>query len=311
MGTSTSILSFLKEIYRIWITERPTQFAAALAYSAIFSFLPVIYIAFTLADILVDKLSMAEQFYVEISSLLGEEGVLVLQDRVTALAERTTGGTTLTVLIGVVALLLSASLMFSQLQHILNTIWRVPPPSREVTRAYIRNRLLAFAMVLGVSLLLILVAVIDFLISVFHSYVDFHSPVPIASFLVFTGLAALSFALLYKVLPNARVAWRDVWLGAVVTALLVTTAIYLVGLFLGASKFSSALEAAGTVAVLLTAFYFLGQIFVFGAVFIRVYASMYGSHILPREDQRPPSDASPGERDHNEPSSESANKEKE
>lgn len=298
MGKSTSFLSFLKEIYRIWITERPTQFAAALAYYAIFSFVPVIYVAFTLADILVEKLSLAEQFYVEISGLLGEEGVLLLQDKVTALAERTTGGTTLTVLIGVVALLLSASLMFSQLQHILNTVWRVPPPSRDVTRAYIRNRLLAFAMVLGVSLLLIVVAVIDFLISIFQSYVDFHSPVSIASFLALTGLAALSLALLYKVLPNARVAWRDVWLGSVVTALLVSTAIYLVGLFLGASRFSSALEAAGTVAVLLTAFYTLGQIFLFGAVFIRVYASMYGSQILPREDQRPPGDASPGEHDH-------------
>ncbi len=298
MGKSTSFLSFLKEIYRIWITERPTQFAAALAYYAIFSFVPVIYVAFTLADILVEKLSLAEQFYVEISGLLGEEGVVLLQDRVTALAERTTGGTTLTVLIGVVALLLSASLMFSQLQHILNTIWRVPPPSRDVTRAYIRNRLLAFAMVLGVSLLLIVVAVIDFLISIFQSYVDFHSPVPIASFLALPGLAALSLALLYKVLPNARVAWRDVWLGSVVTALLVSTAIYLVGLFLGASRFSSALEAAGAVAVLLTAFYTLGQIFLFGAVFIRAYASMYGSQILPREDQRPPGDASPGEHDH-------------
>lgn len=302
MGKSTSLLSFLKEIYRIWVTERPTQFAAALAYYAIFSFVPVIYIAFTVADILVEKLSLAEQFYVEISSLLGEEGVLLLQDRVTALAEKTTGGTTLTVLIGVVALLFSASLMFSQLQHILNTIWRVPPPSRDVTRAYIRNRLLAFVMVLGVSLFLILAAVINLLNSIFHSYVDFASPVPVGSFLAITGLAALSLALLYKVLPNARVAWRDVWLGSVVTALLVTTATYLVGLFLGVSRFSSALEAAGTVAVLLTAFYTLGQIFLFGAVFIRVHASMYGSQILPREDQRPPGNAPPREPDQNEPS---------
>ena len=86
-------------------------------------------------------------------------------------------------------------------------------------------------------------------------------------------------------LPNAEVAWRDVWVGSVVTAVLLSLGGYLLGLYLGVSTFSSALEAAGAVAVFLMAFYFMGQIFVVGAVFTRVYASMYGSGILPHGDE--------------------------
>lgn len=297
---TSSLLSFGKELYRIWITERPTQFAAALAYYAIFSFVPVIYIAFTLADLFVTRLSVAEQFYAQVTNLLGDELAYFVRDAVTSLALRTTGGTTLTSLIGFVALAFSASLMFLQLQYTLNTIWQVPPPSRGQTRAYVRDRLLSFLIVLGIALLLIVAAVFDLMISILGAYVDFRGPVPIVSFFAFAGLATLSLALIYKVLPNARVVWRDVWVGAAVTAVLVTAGVYLLGFYLGASRFGSALEAAGAVAFFLMAFYFLGQIFVFGAVFTRVYASRFGSGILPREEasapgQEPPEESVPSE----------------
>jgi membrane protein len=296
MEQTPSLLSFGKELYRIWITERPTQFAAALAYYAIFSFVPVIYIAFTVADLFVARLLVAEQFYAQVANLLGDELAYFVRDAVTNLAEGTTGGTILTSLIGFVALAFSASMVFFQLQHTLNAIWKVPPPSRSQTHAYVRDRLLAFVMVLGVVLLLIVAAVINLVISIFDAYVDFRSPVPVASFFAFAGLATLSFALIYKMLSNARVAWRDVWVGAAVTAVLVTAGVYLVGFYLGASRFGSALEAAGAVALFLMGFYFLGQIFVFGAVFTRVYAGMFGSKILPRKEasaagQEPPEES--------------------
>jgi membrane protein len=116
-----------------------------------------------------------------------------------------------------------------------------------------------------------------------------------ANFFALAGLAALSFALIYKVLPNANVAWRHVWVGAGVAALLLTVGLSLVKLYLGASRFSSALEAAGAAAVFLMAFYYLGQIFVLGAVVIRVLASMSGSKIVPREKASKPGNGSPEE----------------
>ena len=166
---------------------------------------------------------------------------------------------------------------FFQLQHTLNTIWQVPPPRRGQTRAYVLNRLLAFAMVLGVALLFIVAAVANRLVSLVNAQVQWGGFVSTANFLALAGLAALTFALIYKVLPNAKVAWRDVWVGAGVAALLLVAGLSLVKLLLSANRFSSALEAAGAVAVFLMAFYYLGQIFVLGAVVVRVLASMSGS----------------------------------
>jgi membrane protein len=289
----TDLAAFLKEIYSIWITERPTQFAAALAYYALFSFIPLIYIAFTIADTFVARLSVSDQFYAVIADLLGAEIARALQEAVANVALRTTGGTTIATVIGFVALALTASLTFFQLQHILNTLWQVPPPRRGQTRTYMLNRLLAFAMVLGAALLLILATLLNFAVSFVASRIDLGGPISLGGTLVFIGLAALSLALLYKVLPNAQVAWRDVWVGAGSAALLITIGLYLVQLYLSITTLSSALEAAGTVAVLLMGFYYIGQIFVLGAVIIRVRASTSGTPILPKTGQSPPDEGDP------------------
>ena len=294
----SKLVAFLKEIYRIWISERPSQFAAALAYYAIFSFVPVIYIAFTITELVVSRLSVTEQFYNQVADLLGVEIAQALQEAVTSLAERTGGDTTLTTAIGFVALAFTASLAFFQLQHTLNTVWKVPPPRRGQTRAYVLNRLLALVMVLGVALLLIVAAVGNLLVSLVYARVEWGGFVSVANFVGLVGLAALTFALIYKVLPNAEVAWRHVWVGAAVAALLLAVGLSLVKLYLGASRFSSALEAAGAVAVFLMAFYYLGQIFVLGAVVIRVFAAMSGSRIVPREDASRSDSSSPEEKNH-------------
>lgn len=285
MSRPASARSFLAQFYRIWITERPTQFAAALAYYAIFSFVPVIYIALTVAGLFVDELRAATQLYDRIEAAMGTQTALQLQEAVNSLAERTTGGNALTTVIGFVALLFTASLMFFQLQHALNTIWRVPPPQRGETRAYITNRLLAFVIVIGLGLVLVVAALGNVAITAIRSWIDLGDTLPVTSVLSVIVLATFLLALIYKVLPNAEVAWRDVWVGSVVTAVLLSLGGYLLGLYLGVSTFSSALEAAGAVAVFLMAFYFMGQIFVVGAVFTRVYASMYGSGILPHGDE--------------------------
>ena len=297
-SADSKLAAFLKEIYAIWISERPTQFAAALAYYAIFSFVPVIYIAFTITELVVERLSVTEQFYAQIANILGAEIAQALQEAVTSLAERTAGGTTLTTVIGFLALAFTASLTFFQLQHTLNTIWKVPPPSRGQTRAYVLNRLLAFAMVLGVALLLIVAAVANLLVSLVNGRVEWGGFVSTANFFALAGLAALTFALIYKVLPNAKVAWRDVWVGAGVAALLLSVGLSLVKLYLSAGRFSSAWEAAGAVGVCLMACDYLGLFCVLGAVVIRILASMSGSEIVPREDPNRSGNGSPEEEGH-------------
>jgi membrane protein len=284
---------FIKEIYRIWLTERPTQFAAALAYYAIFSFVPVIYIAITVANLFLGRLVRTEDVYAQVTNLLGEELASALQDAVISLGERTTSGTTLTSLIAFLVLAFTASLIFFQLQHVLNTLWQVPPPKRGETENYIRNRLLAFAMVLGVVLFMIVLVIVSAAISVIDAFVNLNFPISVGSIVALGALVALAIALIFKFLPNAWVAWRDVWPGAVVAAVLIMAGVQLLSWYLGSSRFTSALEAAGAVAIFLMAFYYMGQIFVIGALFVRVYAAMYGSGIVPRGKQSPPDEAPP------------------
>jgi membrane protein len=114
------------------------------------------------------------------------------------------------------------------------------------------------------------------------TWIDLGSTLPVTSVLSVIVLLTCMLALMYKVLPNAQIAWRDVLAGSLLAAVLLTLGSYLLGLYFGASQFSSALDVAGGVAVFLMTFYFIGQIIVLGAVFTRVYASVYGSKILPR-----------------------------
>jgi membrane protein len=278
------VVAIVKEVYRIWGVERPAQFAAAMAYYAVFSLVPLIYIAFTVANLVAAQLATAEQFYARLEALLGGEMALGLQEAVARAGEGTTEGRVIASIVGFGALFYTASSLFSQLRHMLNTIWQVPPPKRVATRQYIRNQLLAFLMVLGVSGILILAAALGVLMSIVGRYVDLPGSVSGPGFLGGAALATLSFGLLFKVLPNARVAWKDVWIGAATSGLIVALVVRVMGLIVGFTRVSSALAAASTMTIVLTGFYVVGQILVLGALLTRVYATMYGSGIRPRDE---------------------------
>ncbi|MFC2026100.1 YihY/virulence factor BrkB family protein [Chloroflexota bacterium] len=279
MTQATSIRSFLQELYHIWISERPGVLAAALAYYAIFSFVPITYLAFAIAGIFIDELAAADRLFSRLSNVLGEDMVIYLQEGVSSLAENTAGGSTLTSLISFGVLFFAASLMFFQLQYALNTVWNVPPPKRAETLSYMKNRLLAFIMVIGLGILLVVATLVNLVATTLSSFLPMGSSLPVITLLSFLALATISFALIFKIMPEAEVAWRDVWVGALVTAVLLMIGGLLIGFYLTSNKASSAFEAAGAIALFLIAFYFFAQIFLFGALFTRVYATMYGSKI--------------------------------
>ena len=285
MNKSPTLLDFVKELYRIWVAERPSQLAAALAYYGVFSFAPVIFIAFAVAGVFIDELAMIHQVFERIGNVLGPEAAQLLQDNVETISQTTSGGSPLISLISFLALLFAASGLFFQLQYALNTIWNVPPPAKGETLVLIRQRLFSFVMAIGVGLLLVITTLVNVLLAWFGSFIPIERSVPISNLVALMGLITLSFALIYKVLPDVDIAWRDVWIGAAVTALLVTLGGLLVGLYLGSGRIGSALEAAGTFAVILIGIYYIAQIFLFGAVFTRVYASMFGSKAVSAERQ--------------------------
>ena len=129
------------------------------------------------------------------------------------------------------------------------------------------------------GLVLVLATVANLLVSRIKILPEFEGILSLVNILVFGLLLMLALALIYKFLPNVEIAWRDVWVGSAVTAALIIVAFRLFGMLLSANRFNSALQAAGSVALFLISFYFLGTIFVIGAVFTRVYATVFGSHI--------------------------------
>ena len=273
--------TFLKDIYLAWNADNPSQLAAALAYYGLFSFAPVVFIALTVAGLFIDEPATASRMFVQLEDTLGPETAQFVQDVVVNASQRTSGGTALTPLISFGALLYAASGLFIQLQYALNTIWKAPPASHRGIIASIKARLLAFVMAISAGLLLVLATFVSIVISILASFFGWGRLVPITNFVSMVGLATISFALIYKFLPDVEIAWSDVWIGAAVTALLVNIGGWLVGFYLTYSDIGSAFEAAGALAVLLIAFYYIAQIFLLGAVFTKVYASRFGSKIVP------------------------------
>lgn len=270
------LLAFVKELYQTWIGERPSQLGAGLAYYSMFSAAPVIYIAISIAGIFLDELALAERFYVKIAQVMGDETAAFLESMVESVSIDPSSGTPLTTIISFVALLIAASSIFFYLQYALNVVWKVPPPTRGAATSMLRNKLITFVLVIGVGLMLVVAAVMNIILSLIANFFDIGSW-GIANFAAMLALGTLAFAIIYKILPNTKIAWRDVWVGALVTALLIAIGGWGLGIYLANSSITSAFAAAGTLAVFLISVFFFAQLFLFGAVFTRVYASIFGS----------------------------------
>jgi membrane protein len=198
-----------------------------------------------------------------------------------------TGSGILATILGVIALIVGATGLFTELQGALNTVWGVQPKSGRGMWGIVKDRALSFAMVLGSALLLLASLVVSTVLDqITEQLGGWPHPVlmgQVINFLVSFGVITLLFAMIYRFLPDVVIAWRDVWLGALVTSLLFAIGKYLIGLYLGHSAVASAYGAAGSLAMLLIWLYYSAQIFLFGAELTKAYANRFGRHIVPRE----------------------------
>lgn len=268
---------FLKDLFVAWGEGRSPQGAAALAYYSMFSFAPILFIALSVAGIFLDEMMAAEELVTRLQRTFGPEVTFFILDVMGTVSQAVTGGSLLASLIGFIALLFAASGLFTQLQYSLNTIWGVPPPAQRGLIAIVRNRLFAFVGVIGLGLLLVIATIIGIILSAFSAVLGIDSSLQIVDSAAVVALAAAAFALIYRVLPDVDIGWRDVWLGALVTALLFSVARWLLSLYLSFADIGSAFGAAGALAVVLIAIYYLALIFLFGAVFTKVYAFTFGT----------------------------------
>jgi membrane protein len=280
--------SLLKETANDWLEDKAPRLGAALAYYTVFSLAPLLLIAIAVAGFFFGQDAARDQIAQEIQGLVGEQGGQVVRTMLEH-ADKPGQGIVASVL-GVVMLLVGAAGLFGELQDALNTIWGVQPKPGRGVWGFVKDRFLSFTMVLVMAFLLlvslILSAALSALTHLFSRWEVLYAGFclnEVVSLVVIT----LLFAVIFRMLPDAKIAWRDVWLGAGVTAVLFEVGKFLIGLYLGRSGIASAYGAAGSLAVLLIWLYYSAQIFLFGAELTKVYANRYGSRIVPADNAVP------------------------
>lgn len=294
--------SLLQQTFAEWQRDKVSRLAAALAYYTAFALAPVLVIAIAVASFLFEQSTVQSRIIDQLRSLLGNDGAEMVQEMLVN-AQSQDSNSFLATVVGVVLLIVGASGLFIQLQDALNTVWNVRARADQGIWGLVRDRLLSFGMVLVIGFLLMvslllstaLAAVSSALGSGFLPGLDIFWQV--ANAVVSFGVISLLFGLIYKVLPDAKISWSDVRIGAAITALLFTIGKWLIGLYLGNSSAASAYGAAGSFVVLLLWIYYSAQILLFGAEFTQVYANRFGSNIRPDEHATYAPDATAVEKD--------------
>jgi membrane protein len=254
---------------------------AALSYYTIFSIAPLLLIVISIAGMVYGEEAARGAVFYQVRDMMGDGAAVALQGLLAS--ARKPGEGVVAALIGVVLLVVGASSVFGELQSALDRIWRVPEQNKSGgIWKLLRTRLVSFAMIIGIGLLLIASLLASALLAVLEKWWGtlFGARALLASALNI-GLSYLMvtvmFAMIYKIMPRVRIAWRDVWTGAAITSLLFTAGKYAIGLYIGTSGVSSTFGAAGSLVVILVWVYYSAQIFLLGAEFTWVYAHRYGS----------------------------------
>jgi len=287
----TSVVQLLKDTFSEWSEDKVPRLAAALAYYTAFALAPLLLIAISVAGLVFGREAASNQIGQQLSGLLGASAAESVNTMVAA-AGADKGGGIIASIIGVVTLLFAASGVFGELQDSLNTIWEVQPKPNQGIMATIKQRFFSFSMVLGVGFLLLISLVLSATLGALGGVVSGDQAAEsliwkVINFVISFGVITLLFALIYKVLPDAKIQWRDVWIGALVTALLFTLGKAAIGWYLGRPGTTSTYGAAGSFVALLLWVYYSAQILFLGAEFTQVYAKTYGANIEPAENALP------------------------
>lgn len=285
-----TIISLLRETFTEWNEDKASRLAAALAYYTVFSLAPMLIIAIAIAGAVFGEEAARGEIVTQIQGLVGRDGAKFIETAIEGASKPRAG--TIASLISIAVLLFGASGLFAQLQDSLNTIWEVQPKPGRGVIGILRDRFLSFTMVLGVGFLLLVSLVLSAGLSGLVNFLGSLLPgigalLQLANFVLSFAVTTLLFGLIYKVLPDVKIAWSDVWSGAIVTSLLFSIGRFALGLYLGNSSFGSTYGAAGSVVIILVWVYYAAQILFFGAEFTQVYARRYGSRIVPAKNAVP------------------------
>ena len=284
-----SIFDVVKQSATNWSDDNAPRLGAALSYYTIFAIAPLFVILIFIASQVIDPQKVQTALMGQVGGLIGKKGADTLQSALTASSAHGQG--IIASSLAVLALIATATGLFIELQSDLNAIWGVEEKPGQGISGFIKTRLLSFAMVMGIGFLLMVSLVVSAGLAAMATYL--HTIMPglnvvsqilniALSFAVITAL----FAMIFKVLPDVKIAWRDVWLGAALTALLFTVGKFALGAYLGSNSSVTAYGVAGSVVLMLLWVYYSAQIMFFGAELTQVVANRYGVHLQPKAHAR-------------------------
>ena len=280
--TPRVVWSLLRETVFEWYEDRAPRLGAALAFYTVFALAPGLIVIIAVAALLLGQEAAQGQIIDQVQDLIGVAGAQAIQAAIES--ARSAGGSLAATGLGVLTLLFGLWGVFGELQDALNTIWGVTTrPWRGVIGA-VKERFWSFTMVVGIGFLLLVSLAASAWLAAVGKFFAQLSPLPVAVMETANALLSfvtitLMFAVIYKLLPDVRITWQNVWVGAAVTALLFTIGKSLIGLYLGRSTVASVYGAAGSLIVILLWIYYSAQVVFFGAEFTKVYSRHFGTHV--------------------------------
>jgi membrane protein len=264
-----------------WSADYAPSMGAALSYYAVFSIAPLLLIVISIAGLVYGEDAARGAVFYQVRGMMGDAAAVALQGLLASVHKPAQSIMAATV--GVLLLIVGATSVFGELQSALDRIWRAPEQARKGgLRQLIRTRLVSFAMIVGFGILLIASLLASATLALLENWWGalFGAQALVASalnILLSYVIVTVMFAMIYKIMPRVRIAWRDVWTGAAITGALFTIGKYLIGLYIGKSGVTSTFGAAGSLVVILLWVYYSAQIFLLGAEFTWVYAHRFGS----------------------------------
>jgi membrane protein len=290
MGLSQHLNKFwmlLKETFRKWNEREPFNNSIIIAYYTIFSLPGLLVIIINVAGYFYDKGEVTTQITGQIQGTIGGDTASDVQSIIDKASQNE--GTVISSILGVATLLFGATGVFYQLQQILNKMWEVKPKPKQKFLKLIRDRVFSFGLILAVGFLLLVSLVVSAGLSAASEWVSgyvsesFNIIFKVLDFVVSLGVVTLLFASIYKFLPDAKISWRDVWVGALLTSVLFVIAKLALGLYFGKSDPGSTYGAAGSIILIMLWVSYAGLILLFGAEFTQVYANHYGKKVQPTD----------------------------
>lgn len=277
----------LRDSFNGFLDDRCLKLSAALAYYTVFSLAPLLVLVMSLAGVFLGEEAIRGQIFGQINGLVGNEAAKQIQDMIKNVG--LSGKTSSALIIGIGTLLLGATSLFVEIQDSVNLIWRVKAKPKKGWLKILQDRLLSSSLIVSLGFLLLVSLIVNGIVLALSDQLTRFMPglgvyvISALNFLISGAVVTILFGVIFKVLPDAKIAWKDVRWGALFTALLFMLGRYLIGLYIDTTATSSAYGAAGSLIVILTWIYYTAAILYFGAEFTQAYANHFGIKIEPAD----------------------------